>query len=349
VLALPTYLLMRRDNRIENGDLHPALSSLFRVTDGLRMTMHQMLFVPIGEPALKPDAPMNSAEIYAYAERNYSFHSEHGVCAGPRAMMEEFFSVLVDGITPKSGLPPELDPQVRDALADLDPVIDYALLGLQAYAAVFSVWPAMARTYETLGSIASSWALAGPAPVTALRDHLWNRILHIAKAGYLTTEERRVDRERVYADMYAQCAFGLAGAAPDQSLPERISVRPTSGDEAAERQLRGALVRYLGVAAYPPIPHLDAMHSCLMAFLRQTQGILRVACETQRSINTLLGRKQPERPFDAADIDIHIRLRGDTGNRSPYLLNDLEEILGIHITLDENDLVINDQLNTVTA
>jgi hypothetical protein len=118
--------------------------------------------LPIGEPALPPDAPMASAEIYAYAERNYSFHSDHGVCAGPRVMIEEFLSVLVDGKLPRGGLPAELDPQVRAALCDLDPVIDYALLGLQAYAAVFSVWPAMARAYQTLESIAAAWAPAGP-------------------------------------------------------------------------------------------------------------------------------------------------------------------------------------------
>jgi hypothetical protein len=135
----------------------------------------------------------------------------------------------------------------------------------------------------------------------------------------------------------------LTGVALDQPLPERISAWRTSGDETAARQLRGALARYLGVAAYPPITHLDDMHACMMAFLRQTQGILHVACETQRSINALLGRKQPERPFDAADIDIHIRLRGDTENRPPYLLNDIEELLGIHIVINQDIIEIADR------
>lgn len=36
VLAVPTYTLMRRDNPVGHGGLHPALSSLFRVTDGVR-------------------------------------------------------------------------------------------------------------------------------------------------------------------------------------------------------------------------------------------------------------------------------------------------------------------------
>jgi hypothetical protein len=45
---VPTFALMRARHRVANGALHPALSSLFRVTYGVRMTMHQMLFVQIG-------------------------------------------------------------------------------------------------------------------------------------------------------------------------------------------------------------------------------------------------------------------------------------------------------------
>ena len=90
VLTVPAYLLMREPPRVENGQLHPLLSSMFRITDGVRMTMHHMLFTPTNENPLPPDAPMTSAELYAYAERNNVFLSDHGVCAGPRTMIEEF-------------------------------------------------------------------------------------------------------------------------------------------------------------------------------------------------------------------------------------------------------------------
>jgi hypothetical protein len=355
VLALPTYLLMRRDNRIENGDLHPALSSLFRVTDGLRMTMHQMLFVPIGEPARSPDTPMTSAEIYAYAERNYSFHSEHGVCAGPKVMIEEFFSVLVDGRMPRGGLPWQLDPQVRDAVADLDPVIDYALLGLQAYAAVFSVWPAMARAYENLWTVADCWAAAGQPAVTALRDHLQASVDRITQSGYLATEERRSDRDAVYADMYAQCETGLTGEAPARTLPERIAPQTRDLNDPAALKLRTALARHFGISNAIDAPlrrrsdqspdalswlTLGDMVSCLMDFLRRQQATLQLACEVQDKINALLGRSAPRRAFSASDIDIHIRLRGDTGERPPFLIDDLEQLFGIRITLDKDRLQI---------
>ena len=117
VLTVPAYLLMRTQQRVENGALHPVLSSMFRVTDGVRMTMHQMLFLPVFEPTLPPDAPMTSAEIYAYAERNYGFYSAHGVCAAPKAMIEAFLHVLVDGRPVENGTSVVLDAPVQAAMA----------------------------------------------------------------------------------------------------------------------------------------------------------------------------------------------------------------------------------------
>ena len=83
VLAVPTFQVMRR-NGIRNGQLDAALSSMFRVTDGLRMVMHQMLFIPVGEPVIPPTTRITVDAILDYAERNHSFHSDYGVCAGPR-------------------------------------------------------------------------------------------------------------------------------------------------------------------------------------------------------------------------------------------------------------------------
>ena len=118
VLALPTYLLMRVENRVENGKLHPALSSAFRLTDGLRMLMHHMLFVPFGEPTRSGTTPMTGFEAHQYAERNYSFHTEQGVCAGPPAMVDDFLAVILDRADPKGGWPDKIDPEVQAALDD---------------------------------------------------------------------------------------------------------------------------------------------------------------------------------------------------------------------------------------
>ena len=157
VLALPTYQLMRVEGRIENGKLHPALSSAFRLTDGLRMLMHHMLFVPFGEPTRSSDTPMTGAEAHQYAERNFSFHTDQGVCAGPPAMVEDFLAVILDGADPKGGWPEQLDPEVQEALDEVEKGVDYGLLGLQAFGSVFSLFPTSTAGHAELREIVKSW------------------------------------------------------------------------------------------------------------------------------------------------------------------------------------------------
>src|SRR6188768_211835 len=56
ILAFPTYFLLRTRNGVENGALHPLLSSMFRVTDGLRLSVQGMMTTPTDEPPLPPTA-----------------------------------------------------------------------------------------------------------------------------------------------------------------------------------------------------------------------------------------------------------------------------------------------------
>jgi hypothetical protein len=337
VLALPTYALMKSEERVENGELHPALSSLFRVTDGLRMTMHQMLFIPIGEPSLPPDAPMTREEIYAYAERNYSFHSEHGVCAGPQAMIREFLATLVDGKPAEE--PVAFDPAVQAAMDDLEPAMDYGLMGLQAYAAVFSMWPIMTRAYESLAGIA-----AGAAPRSAaaerLRERLDERIERIRAAAFLSNEAWRADRERVYADMYAQCTYGLTGDHATAALAERIAPTHSLHQPPARATLRRSIARHFAADAAACAADIERMLDAIMTYLSQAQSVLRVACEAQANINRHLGRAQPARAFTAADIELHNRLQGRHDKRVPYLVSEIEALFGVQIALDEDTLVI---------
>ena len=173
---------------------------MFRVTDGLRMTMHHMLFIPFGEPTRKPDTPMTAPEVHAYAERAFSLHSEHGVCAGPKVMIDEFLSVIIDGRTPRDGLPAVLDAELQATLADIEPALDYALLGLQAYAAVFSLWPMTMRCYEQLHAVVQAWVRDEPtAPVLARADDVYTNHIHaddLARACWLALWRGR--SQRVY-------------------------------------------------------------------------------------------------------------------------------------------------------
>lgn len=330
VLALPAYLLQRREGRVANGALHPVLSSMFRVTDGLRMTMHQMLFVPYGEPTLAPDTPMTAAEVHAYAERNFAFHSEHGVCAGPKAMVDEFLSVIIDGALPRDGLPEALDPALEAAFDAIDPALDYALLGLQAYAAVFSLWPLMTRTYETLAQQAADWAAEEPRPaVQALAERLAAHVHALRHSPYLAKEAWRADREHVYADMFAQCGRGLDGAWPDPGLVQRLAPAPVT--PSALLTLSALVARHCGPG---DAPARSAWQGTLLDFCARAQAVIRTACGVQMRINTRLGRETPSRPFDAQDIDGHIRLTGAHGGRLPFLPDELQRLLGLQVHID---------------
>lgn len=342
VLALPAYQLMRRERRVHNGELHPVLSSMFRVTDGLRMTMHHMLFIPFGEPTRKPDTPMSSAEVHAYAERAFSLHSEHGVCAGPKVMIDEFLSVLVDGRLPRDGLPETLEVELQEAVADIEPAIDYAMLGLKAYAAVFSLWPMTMRVYEQLHAITEAWAAAEPSPpVLAMQRRLQPIIRRLRTGTHLATEAWRADRELVYGDMFAQCERGLSGSLPQHSLAELLAPRATAADAAPALALQAAMRVHFGDGAEAShTQHRDAWRACLLTYFAQAQAVVRLACETQARTNRMLGRDAPAQRFGVADIDIYVRLVGMTEGRVPFLLDELAEATGIRVDIDAEDMRI---------
>ena len=340
VLALPSFMLLRQDDPVQNGSLHPVLSSIFRVTDGLRMTMHQMLFVPFGEPTRRPDTPMTAAEAYGYAERNHSLHSGHGVCAGPQFMIEEFLAVLLDGAEPKSGMPRAIDPDVQSALDCLEQAIDYGLLGLQAFATIFSLWPAMASGYHDLYTAIDSWTGERSATFDALHTRFEAHEDHLTRGTHLAKEEWRDDRITVYSDMYAKCGFGLTGTAPARTLRERLSEANPDQTAAITAQLTDAFERHF--ADMPSSLVLSQKLAGIVArFVDRTQATIKLAEEVQSGINALLGRTASIRRFSADDINLHNLMQGHGEDALPYLINEIGKLLGISITIDAMSVNIN--------
>jgi len=332
-LTLPAYLLMRAQDRVENGELHAVLSSLYRVVDGVRMTMHRMLFTSVNEPFLSPEAPMTAAEIYAYAERNTVFLSDHGVCAGPKAMIEEFLRVLVDGQPVEHAEAAPLDAHAEAALAQLDPAFDYCLHGLQAYAVVFSLWPEMARAYERLMALAETWPEGGSGALLGFRERLRRSVRFLRSASRMKTEEHRIALERAYADMYAQCASGLGSASSGLPLAERIAPVGAANHAGAAARLRSLLHRCSRGTSGTQGAALDSLTDALMDYFRREQATVRAASEIQSRINQLLGRTPPVRPLTGSDLALHYRLVSfhyprqqlqDLGGRLPYLGDELE-------------------------
>jgi hypothetical protein len=336
VLAIPTFALMKSHAAVPNGQLHPVLSNLFRVTDGVRMTTHQMLFVPVAEATLSPLAATSSGEIYAYAERNYAFASTHGVCAGPKAMIEEFLSVLLDG-NDADWRDAVQDPPVNAALTDMEAAFDYGLLGLQAHAVVFSLWPMMTRTYEQLFTLASTWQGEKSAAVEQLVAHLQEKMTILKNQTLHASEEWRINRENVYADIDEHCRVGL-GQPAERPLVERIQSGMGEDAICIHAQLQAQIARHMQVAANDS--NAAALAAALSQFFRQARSVLQIADGVQANINRLLGRIPALRAFTLADIDVHVVLQGSEARRLPHLLDVLQTLLGFTAAITKDGIHI---------
>lgn len=343
VLAVPTYALMRAEHRLRNGELHPVLSSMFRVTDGLRMATHQMLFVPVGEDTMAPDTVVTGRNVHEYAERNASFHANHGVCAGPQAMIDEFLALMVDGVLPEHARHARLPAQAEAAMADLDQAMHYGLLGLQAHVAVFSLWPLMTRAWARMDDLMNQWPVEQPPAVQALRAHLADTRVLLQQQSLHATEAWRRNREQVYEAIDAHVNTGL-GRASAPSLPKRIQAQfdATAGGEALTHRIAGLLAQRLDAHTNDAaLAATLALATELSQVLRQTQAIVRVASQVQSEINTLLGRRPPARPFTALDIDIHVLLQGREARRLPHLLDGLATLLDLRVNVSAQAIDID--------
>ena len=345
VLTLPAFLLMRTDRRVKNGDLHPILSSMFRVTDGVRMAMHYMLFVDVNEPTRPPSAPMTSQEIYAYAERNAVFLSDHGVCAGPRVMIEEFLRVLVDGAPVEGEESVALDEAVESALADIEPAFDYALYGLQVHAVTFVLWNVIASAYERLWAIVERWSSVKSEVFNRFGRHVHDAVSFMRTHTYLGTERSRVNRECVFKDMYERSASGLGSKAIQSTLDEHLTPRSLPNHFEVTEQLRSLFHQRICPVTEAEGRMLEELVTCLMEYFRREQAMLRAVSQIQQRINDLLGRPVPTRPLTGWDLYIYYRLQ-EAVQRPPYLLEDLKNGLGVQVSITIDAMDITDTMTS---
>lgn len=352
VLALPTYQVMRVENRVENGKLHPALSSAFRLTDGLRMLMHHMLFVPFGEPTRSGTTPMTGFEAHQYAERNYSFHTGQGVCAGPPAMVEDFLAVILDRADPKGGWPEEIDPEVQAALDEVDRAVDYGLLGLQAFGSVFSLFPTSTAGHAELREIVTGWTKSDSPTLATLRDRC-EKIHEVTQdIGWLKSDQFRKSRLIAYDEMYQKCGFGLTGSFPDPTLEDQYENLPPLPEKTME-ELRAAFARH-----FNDLPDGDELFARLAdwlgRFISFVQVATRVSLEVQGRINTLLGREKPKHTFMGRDLGKYIGLDKSPDSKNerkevPFLIDDIARVLKVTIDVTVDEVTITDGVREFAA
>lgn len=327
VLALPALLLMRGNAPVANGELEPVLSSMFRVTDGVRMVAAHILYLH-QEPRTY-DTPVTAAELLHMTERKYKFISTRGVCAGPPHLVDEFLVTLLDG-KPVTGTPPP----VPAWDADIPLAMDYALRGMQLNSLQLSLWNRMCHAYDVMRSVLLEVRDEPGGLCSRLRDRLERDWALIQPTGLASSSHRDWVQAR-YLEIFDQAWRGLRGVREDERVRLQDVFTP-SQDEVDGRdrlRLRELLHSRAGSPSGSRREALDIIADTLAEFLEHERSTLRAMAGIQRRVNALLQRPHPERRFSSADLALHLRLRTGTLGALPYLPDVLRDELGI---LSEN-------------
>lgn len=343
VLALPAFQLMKRGGSSPPPPLHPVLSSLFRLIDGIRMTMSHMLFSI--DYTRQGDELTTAEDVYTRAEQHGLLLSPTGVCAGPKHMIDEFLRTVVDG-TPAEGiaglaLPAEID----ELMSELPAAIEYGLRGFQLWNLSFSVWLAMSRAYQAL--------LATLEPV-ARDDERCARLRARLQADRRPLEQLQLvlDHEQqvhlnAYADGYEKAWRAQQTPAGPPTLAQAISPAPEGAmHHAAAIQLRDRVRARLSHGAHPP--DVDRIVDVLIRYLCEEQAVLTVAAEIQASINRLLDRALATRELTVRDLQVFYSLHDGPGS-FPYVFDALEDELGIHVECTASAVTISDRWPVAAA
>ena len=344
VLALPAFQLMKGGGSSPQPPLHPVVSSLFRITDGIRMTAFEMFFSI--EDTRRADEPMTAVELLAEAEQRGALIGNTGVCAGPRPLIEEFLSTAVDGVPAESISGLELAPEVRDLLSQLPAAVDYGLQGMQAWGVSLSVWLAMSRAYEALLAILETAVpTAGEAGLARLRARLradWS----VLERLQITIDHDRDVHLKAYLDAYERSWRALRSPVGPPTLAQAIAPCPEGPMHlAAAHQLRGMLDArwsHEEIDGSGDAPDVERIVDVLIHYLREEQAILASTAEIQESLNVLLDRPRPQRSLSVRDFHANYVL--SSGTRAfPYLFDSLQEELGIRVECTASAIEVSDR------
>jgi hypothetical protein len=341
VLSLPAFLLMLGGGSSPQPPLDPVLSSLFRITDGVRMTTHLMLFLS-DERTRAPDERTTATDLYDFTERNNLFISTHGVCSGPRTLIEEFLGVVFDGTEIRGAEDLVLSPEVQLLLSRLPEAIDYALLGLQSWTVSRSVWLAMSRAYRVLRTVLDG--SLGDSPVgRRLRERVtadWSK-LHTNRIAVDYDHDVHVT---VYTDTYEQAWRALRSPVGPPALAQQVAPRPEDHTHlAAAERLRAILgSKFPGIASEGALA-VDRIVEALVHYLREEQSILASTEAIQAAINAMLERPRPTRALTARDLRAGFAMYGDSIAEFPYLFDTLEDELGVRVECSAGAIAVTDR------
>jgi hypothetical protein len=341
-LCLPTYQLMKGGGTSPQRPVHPVMSSLFRITDGIRMTTYNMLFAT--RNTRSGDELLTAAQLYDHAETQAILIGSSGVCAGPKPLIDEFLTTVIDGIRADGIDEVELPAEVLDLLAELPAAVDYGLLGLMVRGTAMSIWLAMCRTYEAILPIFDAMPTDHPgcAKLQARIHTDWS-VLEKLQVG--TDHDRDVHHE-AYAHIYAQSWCALRTKVGPPQLAQAIAPRPDGPVyQVAADQLRAifkARCAHGELAGGCDAPAIEGIVEALVYLLRHEHAILASTSVLLEEINSCLDRPRAKRPLSIRDLLAFYVLDAEPG-WFPYVFNTLEAELGIHVASTTTDVTITDR------
>jgi hypothetical protein len=339
VLGLPAYQLLRGGGVSPQPPVHPVLSSLFRITDGIRMVTSAMLFSI--EHTRRADEPLTAAQLYEHTEQNGTFVGKTGVCAGPKPLVDEFLAIAVDGAPAEGTAGLTLPPEVDELVADLPRAIEYGLLGMQTWGVSLSIWLAMSRAYQALAAAFDTTG-GGYAQLRAkLRTHqnVFDRL-------QITLPYDQDVHLKFYQDAYERSARALRSPVVPPTLAEAIAVGPEQpAHRAAADRLRGLLAERLArpeLVGPGTAPAIDELVDVVVLYLREEQAVLASTDRIQAAIDALLDRPRPRRPLGVRDFRVGF-LMSPNVHGFPYLFDLLEDELGIRVECSASAIEISDR------
>ena len=144
MLAAVGYVLVRGEETVPNGQLDAGLAASFRLIDGVRIVTTQVMRDAAGKQSC--DRPMNARGIADYAERNFLYMDKYGVCAGPQVLIDEYLSVLLEGVA----APIQVEPDIHARVGSVDTAIDYAMHGIRQESIVRTYGSAQGILHERM-------------------------------------------------------------------------------------------------------------------------------------------------------------------------------------------------------
>jgi len=334
ILGIPAYALMKRGGSAPQPPLHPVLSSMIRITDGVRMTTDSMLFSI--ENNRTAGEPLSAERLFLEAEQRVLLVNDTGVCAGPNHLIREFLATLIDGVTAENVEGRELPPELRTVLDELQPALEYGLYGMQSWGLALAVYLDMTRTMQQLFGLLEGPDAADDPAAAQLLARL-KKDIRVHDRMQITLDNDREIHLKMYQNAYEGSRQASRKPIGPATLAEAIAAVPAGpSHHAAIEQLRHALAAKLVRPALA-----DQVARALIDYVRCEQGILASTTVVQHEINKLLERTQPTRPLRVRDFLVHWSLGSQRPGAFPYLLDSLDQELAIVVDCTQDAIEVS--------